>query len=90
MKKIISALILVAMLTGLVGCSWQIVQDEGREDIPSMFVCVETTANWMVVYHKETRVMYAVSYGGYNIGNFTVLINADGTPMLYEGKEEAE
>ena len=40
------------------------------------------------MYHKETKVMYAVSSGGFNSGNFTVLVNPDGTPMIY--KEETE
>ena len=37
-----------------------------------------------IVYHKETKVMYAVSCGSYNYGNLTVLVDADGKPMLWE------
>lgn len=43
-----------------------------------------------VVYHKDTKVMYAVSHSCYNIGTFTVLVNPDGTPMLYEAESEDE
>lgn len=53
----------------------------------SMFVQVEETGYWRVVYHRDTKVMYAISYGGYNGGNFTLLVNADGTPMLWEDTE---
>lgn len=53
-----------------------------------MFVCIETTMNWKVVYHKETKVMYAVSFGSYNIGTFTPLYNADGTLQIYEESED--
>ena len=50
----------------------------------SAFVIVESTDNFYVVYHKETKVMYAVSDSIYNHGNFTLLVNADGTPMTYK------
>ena len=43
--------------------------------------------NWKVVYHKETKVMYAISDQQNNRGTFTLLVNADGTPMLYKGGE---
>lgn len=38
--------------------------------------------NLVVYYDTKTKVMYA---HGYN--SLTVLLNADGTPMLYEEKE---
>ena len=50
----------------------------------SDFVIVESTDNFYIVYHKETKVMYAVSGSSYNHGNFTLLVNADGTPMTYK------
>jgi hypothetical protein len=50
-----------------------------------MFIKLEETYKWQIVYHKDTKVMYAVSIGHYNSGNFTLLVNADGTPMIYEG-----
>ena len=56
------------------------------EEEPSMFVTVESNILWYVVYHRETKVMYTVSRGTYNLGNFTLLVNPDGTPMLYEGE----
>lgn len=52
-------------------------------DNPSMFVCVEQSSIYKVVYHKDTKVMYAISDGSYNHGTFTLLVNADGTPMTY-------
>ncbi|MEE1047239.1 MAG: hypothetical protein U0M60_07420 [Clostridia bacterium] len=50
----------------------------------SDFVMVESTDDFYIVYHKETKVMYAVSDSSYNHGNFTLLVNADGTPMTYK------
>lgn len=36
------------------------------------------------------KVMYAVSGGAYNNGTFTLLVNPDGTPMLWEGPKGDE
>ena len=48
-----------------------------------MFVLIEVAASWKIVYHKDTKVMYAVSNGNDNYGTFTLLVNADGTPMVW-------
>ena len=53
----------------------------------NMFTKVESGLNdFYVVYDNETKVMYAVSDGLYNSGVLTMLVNADGTPKLYEGE----
>lgn len=85
MKRKIIAMAMLACLL-LAGCSnFAKVEDKTESDIEiSMFVIVEHTGNWRVVYHRETKVMYAVSDSGYNYGNFTLLVNADGSPMLWE------
>ena len=57
----------------------------GGPETKSMFVQVETTDTWAVVYHRDTKVMYSVSTGSSNRGNMTLLVNADGTPMIYSG-----
>lgn len=80
MKKIIVLLFILAIL--LTGCG-QEVRSEFDEDSESMFTIVEKTNVWQVVYHNDTKVMYAVSYGGYNSGNFTLLVNSDGSPMIW-------
>lgn len=61
-----------------------------ENDDPSMFVCVETTDYWIIVYHKETKVMYAVNRNIFNsagCGVFSPLYNADGTLQVYKGGE---
>jgi hypothetical protein len=40
------------------------------------------------VYQKDTKVMYVISSGTYNHGTFTLLVNADGSPMIYKGESE--
>ena len=81
MKKIVALMIVVLVVT-LTGCREGNVEDKSSD--MSEFVIVESTYNWDIVYHKKTKVMYAVSQGKYNGGNFTLLVNADGTPMIWE------
>ena len=51
-----------------------------------MFIEVEQTSAWKIVYDKETKVMYAVSFGIYNCGNFTLLVDENGNPKLWDGE----
>lgn len=36
-------------------------------------------------HDKQTGVEYAMSWGCYNEGTLTMLVNTDGTPKVYEG-----
>lgn len=74
---------LIILVSCLSACSSVEIESSGESS--SMFVQVEQTVSWRVVYHRETKVMYAVSCGAYNSGGFTALLNPDGTPMLYTG-----
>ena len=89
MKRLLIVLMAIALCACLfIGCGTA-VEVKTADKSTSMFVCVESTTGttgWMIVYHKETKVMYAVSQGGYNCGTFTVLLNPDGTPMIWEGE----
>lgn len=57
----------------------------GGDDSP--FVVIYQGSAYFIVCHEDTKVMYVVSDGSYNRGSFTVLVNADGSPMLYEQDE---
>lgn len=81
-KKLIAIMITGALL--LAACTKVEAANDIKQDETSMFVKIEDTDAWMIVYHRETKVMYAVSYSGDNYGNFTLLVNADGSPMLWE------
>lgn len=88
-KRLVGVVCVMFCVVGLTGCgesfkSVESVQPPQTETDVSMFVVIESTIDWKVVYHKNTKVMYAVSDGGYNHGTFTLLVNPDGTPMLYE------
>lgn len=54
----------------------------------SMFVAIEKNSlyGFWVVYHRDTKVMYVVSDGVNNVGNFMLLVNPDGSPMVWEGE----
>lgn len=85
MKK---SILIFALLLCLLMCSCAATvtnESDNTSDNISMFIKLEETYEWQIVYHKDTKVMYAVSIGHYNTGNFTLLVNADGTPMIYEG-----
>ena len=85
-KRIICALLCVIFALFLIGCgtSYNEIVDK---NMPSMFIIVEGYGMdcFRIVYHRDTKVMYAISTGGYNAGNFTVLVNPDGSPMLWKG-----
>lgn len=84
MKKII-VLMIVMLAVVMAGCREE-SEIEDKRAVKSNFVMVEGNYNWCIVYHKETKVMYAVSQGGNSRGTFTLLVNADGTPMIWEGE----
>ena len=84
MKKLIAILMAIALCACLfVGCS----SPEQGENVSksSSFVIVEDGYGYYIVYHKDTKVMYTLSTTSYNMGNFTLLVDADGTPMIWEG-----
>jgi hypothetical protein len=80
-------LLIITVLLALQGCAPNETASEVDTDspAPSMFIEVEHTTDWRVVYHKDTRVMYAVSSSSYNYGTFTLLVDADGKPLIYAG-----
>lgn len=78
----IIALMTVVLVMALTGCN----EVEDKSSDKSEFVVVESTDICYVVYHKKTKVMYVVSNDAYNYGTFTLLVNADGTPMIWEGE----
>ena len=83
MKKKLIAILIIGALS-LTACTKVESVNDNKQSETNMFIEIEHTDNWRVVYHKETKVMYAVSFGGYNCGDFTLLVNADGSPMLWE------
>lgn len=86
-RKLLIFLTTFVIFVSLTGCNFSEVNTESNGSKPSMFVEIEQTSVWRIVYHKETKVMYAVSDGSHNRGTFTVLLDEYGYPMLYEEDE---
>lgn len=82
MKKTL-CIILLALTMTLCGCEASQVPEEPLVE-NSMFVVVEDGTFYRVAYHKDTKVMYAISWGYGNAGTFTVMLNPDGTPMIWK------
>ena len=85
-KKILCLVLTVVILLMCVGCSNMETVQDTKEDLSnkSMFVLIEGGSLWSrynIVYHKETRVMYAVGCDAV----FTVMLDADGKPLLWKG-----
>lgn len=88
MKKVIGLIMAVMMAATFAACGSEVEKADssvGDPETKSMFVQVEKAKSWVVVYHRDTKVMYSVSNAYYNCGIMTLLVNADGTPMIYSG-----
>ena len=82
MKKVIAILLILLML---VGCGKnERAKSESGED--KRFVTIETAWGYLIVADRETGVMYAVSNGVYNRGTFTLLVDEDGNPLIWDGE----
>lgn len=83
MRRLIMVVFVAMMIVSLSACSTKRTTEIVKGETSRM-VYVEETAAYCIVYDKYTKVMYAVSNGGYSIGNFTLLVDANGNPLLYE------
>jgi len=82
MKRVILTIMLAAAL--VTGCA-EVESAQSEPVEVSRFMEVENSWKWRVVVDRETSVMYAVSNGSYNIGTFTLLVDADGKPLIWKG-----
>ena len=82
MKKLVIGISLFCAL--IVGCGAE-GEDISGDFSASMFTRVEKGNKFDVVYHNNTKVMYAISQGPYNQGNFQLLVNEKGDPLIWDG-----
>lgn len=87
MKKFIVMLMLAVMLVGCGNSSESDARD-GEKSNQKRFVPVEIDWSYEIVVDRETRVMYAISNGTYNHGTFTVMVDENGKPLIWEGDLE--
>ena len=86
MKKVSVIILFFTLILNLAGCSdFNGYTPHNTED--STFITVESSDYYSIVYHKDTKVMYVV--GGFDrYSTYTVMVDADGKPLLYEETEE--
>lgn len=81
---------MLVLIFGLSACAYSEMDatyDTEAEVLPpSMFMEIERGGTYRIVYQKETKVMYAISDQSYSEGVFTLLVDENGDPMLYEGE----
>ena len=83
-KQIILFIIIAVALT--VTCyNYNIETVDAKSN--SMFETIERHGEYHVLYHKNTKVMYVMSRGSYNIGVFTLLVDENGKPLLYNEED---
>lgn len=86
MKRLLVMILFMLLLTGC--CVRTNSQTNSQEE--NMFVYIQIADAYHpydIVYHRDTKVIYVISHV-YATGTFTLLVNPDGSPMLYKGESE--
>ena len=82
MKKLIAIVLIAVTMLSLTACATKRTS-EAVKDGASRMIEVEDAGTYCIVYDKYTKVMYSVSDGYYNCGGLTLLVDANGNPLLY-------
>lgn len=74
-------LAIIILMMPLIAC----VPNNNADEIQTgaRMVIIERTITYDIAYDRYTKVMYAISHGEHNCGNFTPLVDSDGNPLLY-------
>ena len=89
-KRIVASLavflVIISIIVMFAGCTSTRAEAKEVDDVDdgNTFILVDADYYCWIVYHKDTKVMYAVSRSPNNIGTYTLLVNADGTPMIWK------
>ena len=86
-NKVLITIMLLAVI--LSGCGQRTIQNEAKKEQDSYntyFIRVSEEYGGDIVYDSRTGVQYWRSNGAYNHGTLTVLIDADGKPLIYKGE----
>ena len=85
-KIIISSILLISLICIFTSCN---ACSESNHDNTGRMVDVEKIDSGVmasIYYDKYTKVMYIISHGPENNGNATVMVDANGNPLLYDGE----
>lgn len=84
------ALIIIMLFSVILsGCGQRTIQDEAKKEQDSYntyFIRISVEYGGDIVYDSRTGVQYWRSGGSYNSGTLTVLLDADGKPLIYKGE----
>ena len=83
MKKILLIIMALLAIILLSGCST--MEKIPEKEQPSTFMIYEEYGSGDVLIDRNTNVMYWISASSYNYGNLTLLVNADGSPKIWNG-----
>lgn len=87
MKRFIISFIAVFSASVLLcGCNFAAASsyafDQNQQE--EYFEVINEGSGYAIVYDTDTKVMYVMATFGTNYGDFTMLVNPDGSPKLYE------
>lgn len=87
MKNKILALLFVVII-GISGCgiSEPTEDNEVSKEMQNALVRIYTDSNVVILVDTETKVMYGYVNNGHGGTAMTLLVNADGSPKIYEGE----
>lgn len=83
MKKILISIVMIVLIMLLAYIFKDIITVNSNAS-DDRFVPISNGGIFDIYYDKETKVQYSVSRGSYNQGNLTVLVDAEGKPLLYQ------
>ena len=90
MKKIVTALLALALAFLLCGCGRKMEQIGDASKAATRFSVVDSYGRFDVIVDLDTGVMYSMSTGGHSSGTLTLLVNWDGSPRCYPGFDARE
>lgn len=87
-KYVVFILVLILCLVLFTGCTITLSPSQNGESnsntLEDRFFRLERTSRWCIYVDRQTNVMYLYRNGGY-LGGISVMLDADGKPLLYEG-----
>ena len=83
MKKILISIVMIVLIMLLAYIFKDIITVNSNAS-DDRFVLISNEGIFDIYYDKETKVQYSISRGSYNQGNLTVLVDAEGKPLLYQ------
>ena len=84
-KLMISILIVIGIM--VLGFLFKNISTTTVTSNNDRFVKINSENKFYIVYDIKTKVEYAISNGYYNRGTLTLLVDAEGKPLLYTGEE---